>query len=64
MQPPIEDEAMDRKSRGDEGRRGVVASQILAAAIIWSLILYALSPLNRPPATRLASRAPPLCAPP
>ncbi len=61
MQQPIEDKVMDGDSRGDEGRLGVVASQILAAAIIWGLILYALSPLNRPQAQRLASRAMPLC---
>ena len=60
MEQLKEDRPMGRNSGG--GRGGVSPLYVLAAVIIWGLIVYAMSPLNRPEPTRLASQTLKLCA--
>ena len=55
------DSGMDRE-RGEAGKgRTVSAGYIVAAVILWTLVVYSLSPLSKPPAARIADRALPAC---
>jgi hypothetical protein len=57
MEKRSKDSGMDQK-RG-HGRAGC----ILAAAVLWALVAYSLSPLSKPPLARLASSVARLCDP-
>ncbi len=61
MEQLKEDRPMERDSGG--GRGGASSLYVLSAVIIWGLIIYAMSPLNRPEPTRLAFQTLRLCAP-
>ncbi len=60
MEQLKEDRPMERDSGG--GRGGVSPLYVLAAVIIWGLVIYTISPLNRPEPTRVAFQTLKLCA--
>jgi hypothetical protein len=61
MDPPDLHRSMGREARPAQRRRTLRPDYVLAAVLIWSMILYGLLAPRAPAADRLAARSAPVC---